>query len=279
MILMLLVVVCYTICSLSDKYSVAKLKMEGNEFTFLMAAPTSILLVFMLPFSDTHFVMGWQSLLTIVLIALSKLLEFKLATVILREMSAFELKAWLGLTLFFSYATDIFIGTSTFSIVKIIAIIITAVGLFMIAKSENGHINYKRIIIPLFFYLLAKYGYGMIITASKQYVSSYLALLFGLILLALVLIPFAKPVKLFKTKFKGSMFVALTKIPNAIGLVLENMVIAISMTNYSFIQPMIMVTLFFIGIIRKESTKALNIAGGIICILGILGFQLADIIL
>lgn len=279
MILMLLVVVCYTICSLSDKYSVAKLKMEGNEFTFLMAAPTSILLVFMLPFSDTHFVMGWQSLLTIVLIALSKLLEFKLATVILREMSAFELKAWLGLILFFSYATDIFIGTSTFSIVKIIAIIITAVGLFMIAKSENGHINYKRIIIPLFFYLLAKYGYGMIITASKQYVSSYLALLFGLILLALVLIPFAKPVKLFKTKFKGSMFVALTKIPNAIGLVLENMVIAISMTNYSFIQPMIMVTLFFIGIIRKESTKALNIAGGIICILGILGFQLADIIL
>ena len=279
MILMLLVVACYTICSLSDKYSVAKLKMEGNEFTFLMAAPTSILLVFMLPFSDTHFVMGWQSLLAIVLIALSKLLEFKLATVILREMSAFELKAWLGLTLFFSYATDIFIGTSTFSIVKTITIIITAVGLFMIAKSENGHINYKRIIIPLFFYLLAKYGYGMIITASKQYVSSYLALLFGLILLALVLIPFAKPVKLFKTKFKGSMFVALTKIPNAIGLVLENMVIAISMTNYSFIQPMIMVTLFFIGIIRKESTKALNIAGGIICILGILGFQLADIAL
>ncbi|MBQ8932084.1 MAG: hypothetical protein IJ045_06600 [Ruminiclostridium sp.] len=279
MFLMLLVVVCYTICSLSDKYSVAKLKMEGNEFTFLMAAPTSILLLLMLPFSDTHFIMGWQSLLSIVLIALSKLLEFKLATVILREMSAFELKAWLGLTLFFSYATDIFIGTSTFNIVKIIAIIITAVGLFMIAKSENGHINYRKIIIPLFFYLLAKYGYGIIITASKQYVSSYLALLLGLILLALILIPFAKPIKLFKTKFKGSMFVALTKIPNAIGLVLENMVIAISMTNYSFIQPMIMVTLFFIGIIRKESTKALNIAGGIICILGILGFQLADIAL
>jgi hypothetical protein len=278
MFLMLLVVICYTICSLSDKYSVAKLKMKGNEFTFLMAAPTSILLLLMLPFSDTHFIMGWQSLLSIVLIALSKLLEFKLATVILREMSAFELKAWLGLTLFFSYATDIFIGTSTFSIVKIIAIIVTAVGLFMIAKSENGHINYRKIIIPLFFYLLAKYGYGIIITASKQYVSSYLALLFGLILLALILIPFAKPVKLFKTKFKGSMFVALTKIPNAIGLVLENMVIAISMTNYSFIQPMIMVTLFFIGIIRKESTKPLNIIGGIICIIGILGFQLVDIL-
>lgn len=279
MTLMLLVVVCYTICSLSDKYAVAKLKMEGNEFTFLMAAPTSVLLLFMLPFSDTYFIVCWQSVLAVVLLAVSKLLEFKLATLILKEMSAFELKAWLGLTLFISYATDIFIGTSSFNAFKILAIIITAIGLFMIAKSENQHINYKRIVVPLLFYLLAKYGYGMIITASKEYISSYLALLFGLILLALMLIPFAKPVTLFKTKFKGSIFVALTKIPNAIGLVLENMVIATSMTNYAFIQPMIMVTLFFIGIIRKESTKALNIAGGIICILGILGFQLADIML
>ncbi len=278
MYLMLLVVVCYTICSLSDKYSVAKLKMEGNAFTFLMAAPTSILLLFMLPFSDTHFILSWQAILTVILIAISKLLEFKLATVILKEMSAFELKAWLGLCLFLSYATDIFIGTSTFNFIRIIAIIVTAVGLFMIAKSEDEHINYKKIIIPLFFYLLAKYGYGMIITASSQYISSYLALLFGLILLAIILIPFAKPIILFKTKFKGSMFVALTKIPNAIGLVLENMVIATSMTNYAFIQPMIMVTLFFIGIIRKESTKPLNIAGGIICIIGILGFQLIDIL-
>lgn len=276
--LMLLVVVCYTICSLSDKYSVAKLKMEGNAFTFLMAAPTSILLLFMLPFSDTHFILSWQAVLAIILLAVSKLLEFKLATVILMEMSAFELKAWLGLCLFLSYATDIFIGTSTFNIIKIIAIIVTAIGLFMIAKSENGHINYKKIVIPLFFYLVAKYGYGMIITASAEYISSYLALLFGLILLAILLIPFAKPITLFKTKFKGSMFVALTKIPNAIGLVLENMVIATSMTNYAFIQPMIMVTLFFIGIIRKESTKPLNIIGGIICIIGILGFQLVDIL-
>ncbi len=277
--LMLLVVACYTICGLSDKYSVAKLKMEGNEFTFLMAAPTSIFLIFLLPFSDTHFIFSWQAILAIILIAISKLLEFKLATVILREMSAFELKAWLGLTLFLSYATDIFLGTNIFDVLKIVAIAVTAVGLFMIAKAENGKINYKKIAIPLIFYLLAKYGYAIIITAAKEYISSYFALLFGLILLAIVLIPFAKPIKLFKTKFKGSMFVALTKIPNAIGLVTENMVIAISITNAAFIQPMIMVTLFFIGILKKESVKPLNIIGGIICIVGILGFQLIDILL
>ena len=37
MVLMLLVVACYTVCGLSDKYSVAKLKFDGNSFTFLLA--------------------------------------------------------------------------------------------------------------------------------------------------------------------------------------------------------------------------------------------------
>ena len=50
MVLMLLVVACYTVCGLSDKYSVAKLKFDGNSFTFLMALPTAILL----PVSYTH---------------------------------------------------------------------------------------------------------------------------------------------------------------------------------------------------------------------------------
>ncbi len=278
MILMLLVVLCYTICSLSDKYSIAKLKFDGNAFTFLMAGPTTILLLFMLPFSDTHFVLGFQSIISILLLALIKYLEFKMASLILDEMSAFELKAWLGLCLFASYAVDIATGINSFGILQIIAIAITAIGLFMIAKSEKESINYKKIILPLIVYLAAKFGYGILISLSRPYISSYLALMLGLAVLAIVLIPLAHPVKLFKTKFKGSMFVALTKIPNAIGLVLENMVIAVSMTNYSFIQPMIMVALFFIGIIRKESTKPLNILGGIICIIGIAGFQLSSLL-
>ena len=45
MVLMLLVVACYTVCGLSDKYSVAKLKFDGNSFTFLMALPTALLAV------------------------------------------------------------------------------------------------------------------------------------------------------------------------------------------------------------------------------------------
>ena len=275
--LMLLVVACYTICSLSDKYSVAKLKFDGNSFTFLMAAPTALLLLPLMPFSDLHIELCWQSALAAVLIAVSKLLEFKMSALVLTEMSAFELKAWLGICLFASYATDIITAVDVFSPFRLIAIAVTAVGLFMIARSEKEHINYKKIIFPLLFYLLAKFGYGFIIKASEPYISSYFALLFGLVILAVVLIPFVRPVTLIKEKPKGCAFVALTKIPNALGLVLENAVIATSMTNYSFIQPMIMVVLFFIGLIRKESTKLLNVIGSIVCIAGIVVFQLLGI--
>ena len=94
---MLLVVACYTVCGLSDKYSVAKLKFDGNSFTFLMALPTAVLLLPLMPFSDIHLQLCWQSVLAAVLIMVSKLLEFKMSALVLTEMSAFELKAWLGL--------------------------------------------------------------------------------------------------------------------------------------------------------------------------------------
>ena len=38
MILMVLVVICYTITSLNDKYAVSKAEMNGSQMTFVMAA-------------------------------------------------------------------------------------------------------------------------------------------------------------------------------------------------------------------------------------------------
>lgn len=57
-------------------------------------------------------------------------------------------------------------------------------------------------------------------------------------------------------------------------MLLENAVISISLANYSFIQPMILVTLFVIGLIRREKRSQLNLIGSIICIVGIVAFQL-----
>ena len=52
MVLMLLVVLCYTITSLNDKYAVTKAGMNGSQMTFIMAAATAFFMLFTLPFSD-----------------------------------------------------------------------------------------------------------------------------------------------------------------------------------------------------------------------------------
>lgn len=275
MALMLMVVLCYTICSLSDKVAVSKIGFNGNELTFLMAAATAVFMTATLPFVDTRVTWGIPAIICIILITASKMLEFQMSALVLTEMSAFELKAWLGICLFMSYFTDIWMKTQIFSWGKIIFIAVTVAGLFMIAQAGKKEIHYKKIVAPLIIYLAAKYGYGLVITAAEPYISSTMTLYFALILLALILIPFAHPLKIFKEKKKGGLFVVGTKIPNVIGLLGENAVIAISLVNYSFIQPMILVVLFFLGIFQKEEEHSkLNIMGGIVCIIGIVGFQL-----
>ena len=278
--LMLLVVACYTICSLSDKYAVAKLKFDGNSLTFLMAAATSLLMLFYLPFDSRVFTLSWQAFASILLMATSKMLEFQLAAVILKEMSAFELKAWLGVTVFLSYGVDLVSGVSALglnTVWKFAFIALSAVGLFMIAKSGGKKIDYSAILLPLLGYLGVKFGYGLIVSifcGDTCYISPTLSLFCALVLCAVILAPKVHPIKLFKEKTKGSLFVSVTKIPNVIGLVCENIVATQSMANYSFIQPMILVALFFIGLIRREECTKLNVIGGIICICGIIGFQL-----
>lgn len=275
MILMLIVVLCYTICSLSDKYAISKIGFNGNELTFLMAAATAAFMTVALPFVDTHVVWGLPAILGILLLAACKMLEFQMSALILAEMSAFELKAWLGICLFMSYFTDIGMKTQDFSWGKILFIAVTVLGLFMIAQAGKKEIHYIKIVFPLIVYLIAKYGYGFVIAASQKYISSTLTLYFALILLALVLMPVAHPVKIFQEKRNGGLFVVFTKIPNVLGLLGENAVIAISLVNYSFIQPMILVVLFFLGLVQKEEEHSrLNVAGGIVCIIGIIGFQL-----
>ena len=205
---------------------------------------------------------------------MSKILEFKLSAIILDEISAFELKAWLGITLFMSYATDIFLGEKP-SIFKFLFIVLTVAGLVFIAKSgrtDSGNINYRRIVVPLVFYLLARYGYGIVVRASENYISSTMALFFALILMAIILLPRAKPLEIFKKNQKGAWVV--TKIPNVAGLLAENAVIAVSLASASFIQPMILCSLFVIALIRKEPITKLRFIGSVICMVGIIGFQI-----
>lgn len=280
MILMLIVVALYTICSLNDKYAVSKAKYSGAQLTFMMSAGTVVFLIFALPFSDLKFTMSPLSFLFNALIALSKYLEFSMSAKILIDMSVFELKAWLGITLFLSYFTDVFMYNHEISIVKILFIVATIAGLVMIAASGRKRVNYKKIVLPLIFYLGAKFSYGFIMKSAETYISSTLTLFFALIVLAVLMLPLAKPWLIPKTSpegKKGMLIILACKLPNTLGLLGENAVAAQSLTNYSFIQPMILIVVFissFIGKARVNVPTKLGLIGSIAVIIGILGFQI-----
>lgn len=273
-ILMLAVTACYTICSLNDKYAAAKANFSGDEFTFLMCSSMSVFLALSLPFQNLSFSLTWQSFLAVLLVAMCKMLEFQMSARVLKQLSAFELKAWLGITLFASYFTDILFG-SELNIIKLICIFATAAGLVFIARSSKGGVNYKQIILPLVLYLVSKYGYGLIIRSFSPYASSTMQLLPTMVIISLIMLPRVHIRELIKNNRSGVVKVVLARIPNTLGMLLENAVISISLANYSFIQPMILVTLFVIGLIRREKRSRLNLIGSIICIVGIVAFQLA----
>lgn len=123
-------------------------------------------------------------------------------------------------------------------------------------------------------YLVSKYGYGLIIRSFSPYASSTMQLLPAMVIISLIMLPRVHIRELIKNNRSGVVKVVLARIPNTLGMLLENAVISISLANYSFIQPMILVTLFVIGLIRREKRSRLNLIGSIICIVGIVAFQL-----
>ena len=273
-VMMLAAAACYTTTSLSDKYAVSEAKLGGNEFTFLMCSSLAVFTALTLPFQKIYFTLTWLSFAAILLIAICKMLEFQMNALVLKQLSAFELKAWIGVTLFASYITDIFFGASI-NAYKILCIAVTVVGLALIVRSgRDNKIEYRKIAVPLVFYLISKYGYGLIIKTFTPFVSPTMQFMPALALVALIMLTRVKPSEIFRNNPKGAANVILARIPNTAGMLLENAVIAVSLANYSFIQPMILVSLFIIGIIRKERYSALNLAGSIICIAGVIAFQL-----
>lgn len=273
LLLMLLVTACYTYTTLNDKHAIAISKLSGSLFTFLMCSSMAVFLLICLPFTEVRFDFSLQAFVGVLLMVLCKLAELFMSAVVLRVMSAFELKAWIGITLFASYATDVFYGTP-FRPLSLIFITVTVIGLVFIVRSEKSeNPPYRKIILPLVLYLLSKYSYGLIIKAFMPHASSTVLLFIALVVISIILLPTVKLSEL-REKRKGVCMVVLARIPNTVGMLAENAVAVISLASYSFIQPMILVTLFFIRVIRREDFTAKNIVGGIICIIGLVAFQL-----
>ena len=101
----------------------------------------------------------------------------------------------------------------------------------IVRSGEKKDIDYKKILLPLALYLSAKFGYGLVIKTFSEYVSPTMQLLPALALISIVLLPKAAPWKFIKREPKGTVVVALARIPNTVGMLIENAVISISLAS------------------------------------------------
>ena len=275
---MLLVVFCYTLCSLNDKYAVSRCMYDRHELMFLMSAGTVVFLGATLPFYDLGFEWSWRIILPVGGIAAIKYTEFAVLPTILRQMSPFQLKSWVGLTLFISYFTDVIFYASPLSALLLGFIIITFTGLALAARADRRSTDYKKIWLHLAVYVLTKYAYGLVMRSTGSILPTTLTLFFALVIIAVISF-FCIDVKTMLSKpegRKGALIVLLAKLPNTAGLLGENYTAERSLSNYSFIQPLILVVLFVMTLLdRRSKLPALSIIGGAVTVVGIVGFQLA----
>jgi hypothetical protein len=228
-----------------------------------------------LPF-DFYFHPTVETYILLGLFTICKVLEFKLTAFTLTELSAFELKAWLGLGVFISYFYDVIFNGTALRILSLILIAMTVLGLFLIANDSSKQINYRKIALGLVGVVIAKSGYGIVIHRLKDTCSSTLAMCVAFFLICFGMLFFYNPVAEFKKHPKDVGKLASVRIINTIGSLIENYVAQISVISYSLIQPLILIVMFGINLLKLKDGKvsAKSIVGGIICIIGIVSLQL-----
>lgn len=300
LIFLLINVASYTICTLNDKKTVSRGGLSGSEFTFFISASTAAFMLPCLPFLHLRAALCPQTFGISALLVANKLCEFYTAAVCLSVLSAFEVKAWLGLAMFLSYGADCAIFGEAPSASNLACLPFALAGLALIASgSGNGRKLTRgellRLIPAMALYIFAKFSYGLIMRAGEPYLSKntglFISMLALMAIMAVAIFPKRAEGGLLKRLYlanerpcdyavfkKMLLIVFLTRLPNIAGLLAENALIGMSLTLYSFVQPLILVTLFFITIAKRERFTAKNLLGSLMCVGAIAMFQIFSII-
>ncbi len=272
--MMAAVIGAYTACNISDKYIVSKGNINKNDYTFFLSLSSLIFLTFFLPFTDHKLQFSIYNAGIILGAAASKIVEFRTLAAVLKEMTPFEVKAWLGICIFLSYITDMIMKADSFRLSRLSMILITAMGLILIVWDNQRSINYKKIMFYLVLHILSKYLYGIVIKQAAKTMSTTMTLYCALIIVMILMLVSVHPIRIFKGNKKSISILCGTRLVNVIGNIAENEVIKMSLVQYSLIQPGILVLLFLERMLRKERFPLRNIIGSVLCVLGVLGFSI-----
>ena len=240
-------VFCYSASSLGDKFISAKLKCAAPEFSFLVGLSTAVFLALLLPFSGWAFAFTWGSVSSLSALTVLKIAEFYTSALLLKHVSAYELKAWLSLNVIFSYLADLARGTAVFFAAILPCAVLLFGGVLMAARSERRGGGAWVLCLA---YIASKFLYGFVMNTLPAGTAPVSVLILVMLIVAAAQLPFLK-FRLFFRK-KGLAAGALTRIPNALGLWTEAMAAGQSLLLYALVQPMQLALLLLAAAAGRE---------------------------
>ncbi len=267
----MLTVVCYTISSLGDKYISSKLKCTPPEFAFIVSFATMIWIGVLIPFTGWKFVFTVQNMFFLLSLVVWKIMEFYTSAVLLKTVSAYELKAWLGINIACSYYYNTIQGVYRWNLWVVVFTFMLLAGIIMIVQGQTASeeafpVSKKRLCILFLLFIASKFLYGLTMgqmTECKTTSVLFLVMLFT----ALMQLKKVKIKEL--TGRKGMTGAFLTRIPNAAGLILEAFAAMESLFLYAMIQPIQLALLFIVSLVKKEAMGKKKLTGSLICIFAV----------
>lgn len=267
----MLTVLCYTISSLGDKYISSKLKCTPPEFAFIVSSATMVWIGLLIPLTGWGFVFTIYNVFLLLSLVVWKIMEFYTSALLLKTISAYELKAWLGINIAWSYYYNIIQGIYQWNIWVVFFTLMLLAGIIMIVQGqtvqkEDFAISKKRLCILFLLFIASKFLYGL--TIGKMTECKTTSVLF--LVMFLTALMQLKRVKIKEiVRRRGMTGAFLTRIPNAAGLILEAFAAMESLFLYAMIQPVQLALLFIVSLVKKEPMGKKKLAGSLLCIFSV----------
>ena len=264
MLLVAITVFCYSISSVSDKQISGKLKCRQEEFAFIISTSTAIWLGLVLLFTGWEIEITLHNMILTFLLAVCKTAEFYTSAILLKTISVYELKAWLGVNISVSYFYNFYVGKADIEIIAVIFCILLLMGIWMILWSDK---NRKKTFLLCTAFILSKFLYGILVGMVSSGCSQTTVLFIVMLVVAAAQMPKISLRQVIK-KEKIS-FAFLSRLPNAIGLLTEAAAAVQNIFLYAMIQPIQLLILFIYSLMKKEDMPKMKFWGSVFCIFAV----------
>lgn len=271
----LIIVVVFTalfssIAQMIDKKIVDRGISRGFYFYLMCLSmiPFSLFFVFLEFISgNLRFEFNFIAIVLLILSMIFRYIKQNSVVGILTYLNSYENAAYMTLGIILAYLIDIFIGTATYNIYSIFAIVYILCGVFIIADSKLKIKNLKKdLVIRIVTTLIISY----LTYYALKYVSNALFLLIVNLVLTLIftknysLSYYSKNCDIVKLAFLQQTF-------GSVNLYLTNYIISSSVTLSSCIQPASLIFLLFFAVViqKTEHPKIIQIIGIISIIAGL----------